>query len=74
MTDREPRPEREPEAAETETSGIRMPGFLNDEDVGLGDVIKEVTGAIGIRPCGECERRAARLNRLLIFSARRLRT
>jgi hypothetical protein len=61
----------EPEREQGESTGIRLPGFVNDDDVGLGDVIKEVTGAFGIRSCGDCERRAARLNRWLIFTGRR---
>jgi hypothetical protein len=32
---------------------------------------ERATSAVGIRPCGSCERRAAALNRLLIFSGRR---
>jgi hypothetical protein len=36
-------------------------------DVGLGDVVKKVTAAVGIRPCGGCSRRAAALNRALTF-------
>jgi len=50
---------------------MRLPGFISDEDIGLGDVIKQATSAIGIRPCGSCEQRAAALNRRLTFSGRR---
>lgn len=50
---------------------LSVPGFLNDDDIGLGDAVKELTSAVGIRPCGECERRAARLNRWLVISGRR---
>lgn len=28
---------------------VRLPGFVSDEDIGLGDVIKRATYAIGIR-------------------------
>ena len=49
---------------------VRLPGFVSDEDVGFGDVIKRATFAIGVRPCGGCERRAAALNRRLVFSGR----
>jgi hypothetical protein len=48
---------------------IRLPGFVVDEDVGLGDVIKRATAAIGIKPCGGCERRATQLNRWIVFSS-----
>jgi hypothetical protein len=50
---------------------VRLPGFITDEDFGLGDVIKRATSAVGIRPCGSCEQRAAALNRWLAFSGRR---
>ena len=71
MTENDGRGDPEIENELDEPRGLRLPGFVNDEDVGLGDAIKQVTGAIGIRPCGSCERRAAALNRLLVFSARR---
>ena len=48
---------------------INMPGFI-DEEIGLGEVIKRVTSAFGIKPCKGCERRAAALNRWLVFSPR----
>jgi hypothetical protein len=47
---------------------VRLPGFISDEDIGLGDLIKRATSAIGVRPCGGCERRATTLNRGLSFS------
>jgi len=52
---------------------VRLPGFIRDEDLGLGDAIKHVTRVFGIRPCGGCERRAAVLNRWLVFTGRRAR-
>jgi len=50
---------------------VRLPGFIREEDIGLGDVIKRATSAVGIKPCGGCERRAAVLNRWFTFSGRR---
>lgn len=51
---------------------VRLPGFINDdEDVGLGDVIKRATSSVGIRPCGGCVERASRLNDWMVFSKRR---
>jgi hypothetical protein len=50
---------------------FRLPGFVSDEDVGLGDAIKRATSTVGIRPCGGCDRRAAALNRWFAFSGRR---
>jgi hypothetical protein len=49
---------------------VNLPGFIKEEEIGLGDVIKRVTYAVGIAPCGGCERRAAALNRWLVFSRR----
>ncbi len=46
---------------------MRLPGFLIDEEIGLGDVVKRVTYAMGIKPCGGCEKRAAALNRWMTF-------
>ena len=47
---------------------VRLPGFVSDENLGLGDAIKRVTSTFGIRPCGGCERRAATLNQWLVFN------
>jgi hypothetical protein len=50
---------------------VRLPGFVSDGDVGLGDVVKRATSSVGVRPCGGCARRAEVLNRWLVFSGRR---
>lgn len=50
---------------------LRLPGFITDEDVGLGDVIKRATHAVGIKPCGSCSRRASALNRWMVFTSKR---
>ncbi len=47
---------------------VRLPGFIVEEEIGLGDVIKQVTNSFGIRPCGGCERRAAMLNKWITFT------
>lgn len=50
---------------------VRLPGFIKgDEDIGLGEVIKRATSAVGIRPCGGCAERARRLNNWMTFSKR----
>jgi hypothetical protein len=49
---------------------VRLPGFVSDEEIGLGDVIKRATSYIGIQPCGGCARRAAALNRWMVFTGR----
>jgi hypothetical protein len=45
-----------------------LPGFVKEEEVGLGDVIKRATSSAGIRPCGGCLGRAATLNRWMVFT------
>ena len=50
---------------------VRLPGFISDSDIGLGDVIKRATYAVGIKPCGGCAHRAAALNRWMVFSGKR---
>jgi hypothetical protein len=47
---------------------VRLPGFLIEEEIGLGDAVKRVTYAMGIKPCVGCEKRAAALNRWMHFS------
>ncbi|MGF6641398.1 hypothetical protein [Paraburkholderia sp. MM6662-R1] len=47
---------------------VRLPGFFAEEAVGLGDVVQRGAGAIGIKPCGGCERRAAAMNRWMVFT------
>ena len=56
--------------SERQPYGARLPGFVSDKDIGLGDAIKNVTYALGIRPCGGCERRAVALNRWFVFTRR----
>jgi hypothetical protein len=50
---------------------VRLPGFVAETEVGLGEVIKRATSLAGIRPCGSCLERAAALNRWMVFSGRR---
>jgi hypothetical protein len=50
---------------------VRLPGFVAETEVGLGEVIKRATSLAGIRPCGPCLERAAALNRWMVFSGRR---
>jgi hypothetical protein len=52
---------------------VHLPGFIIDEEVGLGDLIKRATTVMGIRPCGGCEQRAAALSRWLVISPWRRR-
>jgi hypothetical protein len=56
---------------ERKSHRVRLPGFISEKEIGLGDVIKRATSAIGIRSCAGCERRAAALNRWMVFTGRR---
>ena len=62
---------RKPTTTPAPRPPIRLPGFVSHQDVGLGDVIKRATSALGIKPCGACARRAAALNRWIVFTGRR---
>ena len=59
-----------PDRSEHPSYRIRLPGFVTDEEIGLGDVIKRATSYIGIKPCGGCEQRAVVLNRWMVFTNR----
>ena len=56
------------ETTDRPTHRVRLPGFLIEDQTGLGDLIKKSTYAMGIKPCGGCEKRAAALNRWMTFS------
>ena len=60
--------ERDNEYETHESFQVRLPGFVNDEDIGLGTVIKRMTYALGIKPCGDCEGRAEVLDRHVTFA------
>jgi hypothetical protein len=50
---------------------VRLPGFLQeDQEVGLGDLIKRATSLAGVKPCSGCAQRAASMNRWLTFTGR----
>lgn len=70
MTKEEPR-ENATDKRARQPYRVYLPGFITDEEIGLGDVIKRATSAVGIQPCGGCRRRAATLNRWVAFSGRR---
>jgi len=58
----------QPEKSEHQPFRVRLPGFLRDEEIGLGDVIKRASHSMGINPCGGCGKRAEALNRWMVFS------
>jgi hypothetical protein len=49
---------------------VRLPGFITEKDIGLGDILKRATASIGIKPCQGCSKRADVLNRWIIFKGR----
>lgn len=49
---------------------IRLPGFVREDEIGLGDLVGRATRAVGVRPCGGCARRARRMNEWVTFSTR----
>jgi hypothetical protein len=59
--------EESEEKEKPEPLRIRLPGFLIEDQVGLGDVIKRATYLVGMKPCTGCERRAATLNQWISF-------
>jgi hypothetical protein len=56
------------ENRESKPFRLRLPGFLIDEEIGLGDAIKDVSFGIGLKPCGGCDKRAMVLNRWVRFT------
>jgi hypothetical protein len=50
---------------------VQLPGFVVEEEIGLGDLVKRTTYALGIKSCAGCERRAATLNRWMTFTGQR---
>lgn len=64
-------PEAEPDQGRVRRPyRVRLPGFVTGDELGLGDVVKQATSVAGIRPCSGCQRRAAAMNRWLVFSPR----
>jgi hypothetical protein len=58
------------EQNETPRYRVRLPTFIGDEEVGLGDVLKRAASYIGVKPCAGCERRTEALNRWATFTGR----
>jgi hypothetical protein len=56
-----------PDQSKHQPHRVRLPGFIADEEIGLGDVIRRATSYLGIQACGGCKRRAAALNRRVDF-------
>jgi hypothetical protein len=56
------------DGTQREPHRMRLPGFVTDEEIGLGDVISRASYALGLTSCGGCARRAAALNRWLVLT------
>ena len=65
MQDENPAAKEEPHSKPYQ---VRLPGFIADDAVGLGDIVQRAAYAMGIKPCGGCERRTAALNRWIAFT------
>lgn len=63
QTDRLNKPDRQPYR-------VRLPGFISDKDIGLGDIVKRATSFVGLRPCSGCAKRAALFNSWIAFKGR----
>jgi len=50
---------------------VPIPGLR--QTVGLGQGVKRLTSALGIRPCGGCQRRARTLDRFIVMTPPRPR-
>lgn len=59
------------DAAEKPRHRVRLPRFIVQEPIGLGDVVKRGTTALGVHPCRGCQERAERINRWVGFEPRR---
>lgn len=53
---------------------VRLPGFITQEAIGLGDVISRATSYLRIKPCAGCERRVAAINRWMTFTNGRMKS
>ena len=60
-----------PVPVDKEPYRMRLPGFVSDADIGLGDAVKRVIRAFGVMPCGGCDSRAAARTDGWSFPARR---
>jgi hypothetical protein len=61
----------QPEMSEHLAYQVRLPSFITDEEIGLGDVFKRATSYFGIQPCEGCGSRIDALNHWLAFTHRK---
>jgi hypothetical protein len=58
-------------ANDQEPHRVRLPGFVSEEHIGLGDAITRAASYFGARSCGGCEGRRVALNRWMTFGSGR---
>jgi phospholipase C len=61
-------PKEEKASREPPRWRLRLPWLKTEREVGLGDMVRNFTSTIGIRPCPGCESRAAAMNRWMSFA------
>ncbi len=58
-----------PKPVKAEDNAAKLTISLPVKDsIGLGDVVKTLTGKLGFKPCGGCDNRAEKLNQLVRFT------
>lgn len=62
-----------PNEGQSQPHRMRLPGFILNKEIGLGDVIKRATATVGIQPCDSCAQRATTLNRWLVFTGKQMK-
>ena len=50
---------------------VRVPRFVADSEIGLGEAIRRVTATAGVKACGGCIRRARALDRRFTLAPRK---
>ena len=58
----------QPEQEEQQSGPVRIHVPFVQQESGLGDLIKRITGALGVSPCGGCQRRAEALNERVVVA------
>ena len=66
-----PRDRTHSRADDSQPRRVRLPGFVADKDIGLGDAISRAASYFGARPCGGCEQRRVALNYWMTFGGPR---
>jgi hypothetical protein len=63
-------PQTEDDGERPSKHTLRLPRFIVREPIGVGNAIKRVTSAVGVKPCGACEERATHLNQWMTLGAK----